>query len=365
MTSPLPLAQTLPARPAGRRPERTWQRSVSLILIALACLTLTLLTAPTAGASDTPPPTGDGLSWSVRPADNDHGTDRPNFGYEIPPGHQVTDAIVVTNLSTIELTLQVYTADGYTTPSGSLDLLTADEPSVALGSWVSVETRDLTLAPGERAEVPFTITVPTDAAVGDHPGGIVAAHSATSEHGSVRQDSRLGSRIHVRVPGEYQVSLEVSEVALTYDAGWNPFASAGMHLTYRITNTGNVRTFAHESVDLAGPAGLGASNLRSTTPEVLPGDSIERSIDLGRTGPLVRLSADVALTPEAVGGLPGEQVNASTAVWSIPWGALVLAGVLITISAGIVLRRRTRRKRRVDLSAPGTPAGQPGGGGPG
>lgn len=332
-------------------------------LLALVSLASAASAQPAAPADPQADP--DALTWSVRPADTEHGVDRPNFGYEVEAGEEITDGIVITNMSAVELTLDVYAADGYTTPSGQLDLIAADQPSVDLGAWVDVEEEQVTLAAGESAEVAFTLSVPQDAAVGDHPGGIVAAYSSETAQGNVRQDSRLGSRMHVRVAGEFNVNLEVSDVRLDYSASWNPLSGSPAVVSYTLTNPGNVRTFAHEEVTFAGPGGMGATSIRAITDEVLPGDSIQRQVELDGVLPMMRLTAAVEVTPEAVGGLPGTPIEGSASVTAIPWTLLAILTVLILVVSIVLLRRRRAKNgsraallpmwRRLALAEPGQP----------
>lgn len=307
-----------------------------------------------------PAPAQDQLSWSVRPADNDNGSGRPNFAYEVEAGDEIADAIAVTNMSDVELTLDIYAADGYTTPSGQLDLIPADQASVALGSWVTPEVDSLTLAAGESAEVPFTLDVPEDAAVGDHPGGIVASYSSDTALGNVRQDSRLGSRIHVRVAGEFDVALQISDVTVEYQGEANPLAGAPAVISYTLTNPGNVRVFGHEAVEISGPFGLGATTLREVTGEVLPGDSLERRVEFSGALPLGQISASVQVTPEAIGGLPGAAVSGEASTLAIPWLVVGLIVALLLLAVILYLRRRKRRKKPAaadspDTNTPGTP----------
>ncbi|ACQ82115.1 protein of unknown function DUF916 cell surface putative [Beutenbergia cavernae DSM 12333] len=318
-------------------------------MLLLAAL-VGLLSSSPAAADD-----GD-LAWSVRPADNEHGTSRANFAYAVEPGDVVEDAIVVTNLGQAPLDLAVYAADGFSTSAGHLDLLPADQPSVDLGTWVSPSSPAIALDPGESAEVPFTIAVPADAAPGDHPGGIVTSYAHGD--GTVRRDNRLGSRIHVRVAGEQVVGLAVSDVRAEHATTLDPTRPVAMTLTYTLTNTGNVRTLAHEDVTVAGPGGVAAVTRSALVEELLPGASVERQVVVDGVWPLVRLGADLAVVPEAVDGALGEPVDVSTSAWAVPWGALV---VLVLVVGGAVLIgvRRGRRTSRVipTTSGSGSPAG--------
>ena len=122
------------------------------------------------------------VSWSVRPADTAQGRDRPNFAYELNPGGTLGDALFVTNRSAEPIVLDVYAADGFLTPDGSLDILAGGEESTELGSWVDIDANQLTLASGESAEVPFSVAVPPETPPGDYAAGVVASMLVTADN---------------------------------------------------------------------------------------------------------------------------------------------------------------------------------------
>jgi hypothetical protein len=323
-----PVAAATPAAAAVRARRSSW-------VIALALLVGSAVGGQAPAAADAA--TGD-LTWSVAPADNDQGAGRPNFNYSVSPGDVIADAFVVTNLGTAELPLAIYAADGYTTPQGHLDLQPADVASADLGTWVTLETTEVTLGAGESAEVPFTLAVPMDASPGDHPGGIVAAYTSSADGGTVRLDRRLGSRLHVRVAGEQHVGLEISNVHLSQDLAINPITPAPTVLTYTVTNVGNVRTLAHESVTLAGPGG---ATVTGTVEEIMPGSAVERSVVLNGW-PLVRVGAELVLTPETVDGAIGAEVTAGASTWAVPWGWIVVALLILAVAVTVGVRRGRR-----------------------
>ena len=90
--------------------------------------TALLLATAAAVASAAAPATSD-VTWAVRTASNEYGSDRTSFDYTIDPGSTISDAMVVANRGTSDLDLGVYAADGFTTEDGQFDLvLSGDEP---------------------------------------------------------------------------------------------------------------------------------------------------------------------------------------------------------------------------------------------
>lgn len=328
---------------------------VPAALVALGVLALHLVGLPAAAAADG----STQVSWGVRPADTVHGAERPNFAYTLPPGGTLSDALIVTNRGDAPLALDVYAADGFLTPDGTLDVLEAGEQSTALGSWVAVTTPEVVVEPDATVEIPFTVTVPADAQPGDYAAGVVSSLLVENAEG-VTVDRRLGSRMHVRVSGDLAPAIAVSDVHVAYAAGGSPVAPGSATVTFTVTNTGNARVAPAEQVQVSGLLGLGDARAAAVdVPELIPGASVERSVVVDGVWPLVRTTARVALGGEVV-ALPGAAaaenplvpgVVATAAAWAVPWAvlaALLVVGVLIALRVRAGRRRKDRHQRAVD-----------------
>ncbi|WP_448059557.1 WxL protein peptidoglycan domain-containing protein [Cellulomonas hominis] len=315
-------------------------RAVVVLLLLVALAATVLATAPTATAAD------DTLTWSVRPVATDGAEQRANFAYEADPGEVLTDGFAITNYGDETLVLRVYAADAFTTSSGQLDLLPAGEASTDLGRWVALGQDEVTVAPGAVVEVPFTVTVPADARPGDHTGGIVTSFVTTQAGTTVSLDRRLGSRMHLRVSGELTPALTVSEPVVTYHQSANPFGASTATVRYTVTNTGNARLTATEQVTVSGVGGVATATAPDgTLPELLPGGSLDREVQVAGVWPLVRAAAEVTLLPEAVGigGGTVAPVAAAGSVWAVPWALLAVVALVVVASVwgpGLVARRR-------------------------
>lgn len=320
------------ADPAQHTPAPTTRRALAVTILAMLLTAYGALTTSAFGAA------GD-AEWSVRTADNEHGTARPNYSYQLDPGDRLTDAIVVNNRGDIALDLRIDVADGFTTSTGLLDLYTSDVPPVDLGAWVVPETREITLEPGQTTELPFTLAVPEDAAPGDHTGGIVTV-MVSDVDGTLVQERRLGTRIHVRVSGEQTIDLRVSDVQVSHGAGLNPFAPTPATITYSVTNDGNVRTVFTEAIAVSGPGGVARAAVTELVDEIVPGSTVQRSVEV-QAWPLLHTSAEVTITPEAVDGAVGEALHAESSTWAVPWSQLALLLVVVGVGVGIgVIRSR-------------------------
>ncbi|MEW9527459.1 DUF916 domain-containing protein [Microbispora sp. NPDC049125] len=286
------------------------------------------------------------VSWAVTTASNDFGSGRQNYSYTLDPGGQLKDGLVVANHGTTPLRLAVYAADAFTAKGGRLDLVAKDAKSTRVGAWVHADRPDVTVQPGESAEVPFTVTLPDDAAPGEYMGGIVTAPAQAGGADGTGADRRLGIRIRLRVGGELKPSLSAEDVHVRYSGTPNPFGKGDATVTYTIHNTGNAILTARQEVAVAGPFGrLGVRAGRiGDSPQLLPGDTWKVSVPVHGVAPAGRLTGTVTLVPllaDAAGSIaPLTAVETTAGAWAIPWALLLVLVVLCGLVATVLVRRR-------------------------
>ena len=326
----------------------TFLRNSTAALLALVVATGALLTLPAspAHAAD--------VTWGVRTAENEQGAERQNYGYEIEPGSELTDAIIVTNYDTAALDLSLYAADGYTTEAGQLDLLTLEEDSVEVGAWVTLDEERVEVPPGESVEIPFTLAIPDDATPGDYAGGVVTSLTQSPQEQGISVDRRLGIRMHVRVGGDLVPTIAIDAMSAHYSGTFNPFAAGDATVTYTVRNTGNAILTAGQSISVSGPFGMfpaGATGIERV-PELLPGESWSMTVPVAGVLPTFLLTAEATLLPELPAdstsdatALPSVQATATT--WGVPWMlllVLIIAAAAVYLSV-VVSRRRQRREQ--------------------
>lgn len=292
--------------------------------------------------------------WSVKPADNEHGNARANYAYAAQPGDRIEDAIVVTNYSSSPLTLAVYAADGFTTAEGLLDLVPTGAESTDIGAWVSLDVSEITLEPGAQETIPFTVEVPGDVVPGDHTGGLVTSLAGTTEGTNLAVDRRLASKINVRIAGALTVDAAVTDLTVDYHRPANPWSAGSATVTYRVVNTGNALMYATDLVRVAGLLGLGASTSAAEVPEILPGSSIERQVEVGGVWPLGRATATIELQPVGVGvSGSADLVTEGASTWALSWAWTAAVAVLLVAALLLLIRTiRARRRPRPEATAP-------------
>ncbi len=293
----------------------------------------------------------------MQPASETGPDNRPNFTYELSPGDEYVDYFSIRNLGNSPLDLNIYATDAFTNDSGGFDLLAGDANPRDVGSWIELDVSQVTIAPGELRVVPFTLTVPRDADVGDHAGGIVATLTTdpAPDNGpgsQVRVEYRVGSRVYLRVAGEVAPELAIEDLNVAQDWSWNPFGGRDVQVKYTVRNTGNVRMTARPAMKVDGFFGV---QLRTVdlqeTPEILPGGSFTGEATLRRVPPAFRLNAQLSLDARVAGDATAEtstiaQISRAAAAWSLP----ITQGVAvawIALSAYLIWRLRTTRRAAI------------------
>lgn len=299
-------------------------------------------------------------TFGIQPKPNP--TERAAFSYNATAGASVRDTVVVSNFGDQPLTLHVYANDAINTTDGGFDLRpSADAPKDA-GGWVKFDDGKpfQTVPPKSKVEMPFTLSVPANASPGDHAAGIVAAlvmPSTDAKGNRVNVEQRVGSRIYLRVAGGLTAQLSVTHASVDYHGTWNPFGSGSADITYLITNTGNVRLGAAQSVHVTTPLGgtVTATGLKDFE-QLLPGNSVRVTTKVTGIFPAFSATAHISVEPKA---LPGDLdpkaigTEGTADMTPIPWPDLLV--LVLVLGLGFLW---LRRRRRMHL-APAAPAPKP------
>lgn len=319
----------------------------TILGVALAAALLAGLSAVPAAAADEPKKQQP-LTWSVQPATAKGLDTRPNITRTVSRGQRVVDFVAVSNYSTKPLTLNLYATDAFNTDKGEFSLLPSATKPTDVGTWIKLKKKKLTVPARSKTNVPFSIAVPADAMPGDHTGGIVASlvtTARTTDTTKVALEQRAGTRVYLRVTGETDPALVVTDVTTTYEASAGPASGGVAVVTYTARNTGNTRLTGRRTVEVAGPLGLArATAPASVLPDLLPGEQATFTERIDGVRPLVRLTADVTIEPVLAGSASEiAEATGSAGTWAVSWILLAVV-VLAALLTWFALRRRSRRK---------------------
>jgi hypothetical protein len=288
-------------------------------------------------------------------AANQKGADgRITFTYDaIAPGTVLHDFVGVVNYSAVPETFSLGAADAYTTNTGSLSLLSDDQRSTDLGSWVTIPDKSVVVPPNAEVNEPFTLTVPRNAKPGDHTGGIFAEAKVggnSTGTGGVAVDHRVAVPIFLQVPGKVVTSFALGSLTTKYDSTANPFGGGRASVSYTVTNTGNVNLTGTQQVAISGLFGTLASTKPPQLPELLPGESFKVKVSVPGVFPLGWMTTKVTVSPKQTRANTGSakppaiaKVTKSAGFWATP---LLLILFVLLIAAGVWGGRRYFRYRR-------------------
>lgn len=170
------------------------------------------------------------------------------FIYQLKPGQQKTDAVTVFNGTSKKQTIAVYPVDAVLSSGGAFACAQRADTQTGVGTWIKLNRESVTLGPNSSQKVPFTVTVPKKADVGEHDGCIaIQAQSQTnnsSKTNGVILSFRSAIRVVVTVPGKIVKKLAINSLKI------NRSSSQGYVIVPTVNNMGNVSLDANVRVGL-------------------------------------------------------------------------------------------------------------------
>jgi len=163
------------------------------------------------------------------------------FLYEVDPGEIINDEAIITNTKNTPVFVKLEGIDAFLTIDGAFALVGDETENKDIGTWIKLTETDFELAPNMSKIIPFTITVPKNAEVGDHIGGL-AVHETSGSPERVYQyggtkigiHTRVGARIYLTVSGKIIRDLNIKKRAF--------FGKADkMMFRFTFENKGNIR----------------------------------------------------------------------------------------------------------------------------
>jgi hypothetical protein len=337
-----------------RRPGRAW------LIPTLLVLAIVVGVGGGASAVNKPapvePPVGNRFGISPTGPDLSSPGPRSSFSFALAPGATAADRVSVFNYGDQPTEFTLYASDGVDTAEGQFDVKPASQKVTDAGAWVKLQQVAVVVPASSATVVPFLVQVPRGASPGDHAAGVIAAvkGTATAANGQqVSVVSRAGVPLYVRVAGALHPRLAVTDLQSHYHRSSLSTGKGSLDVTYRVTNTGNVRLAAHQRVAVTGPfGGPLESRAGQAVPELLPGASVVEKVHFNGVLPVVRVTSEVTLVPYSKEGpvQPAPPVtHASSSVWAIPW---LLVLILVLLGGWACYRYRRRRARRSGVQAP-------------
>lgn len=232
-----------------------------------------------------------------------------------------------------------------------------------LATWIQTQS-EVVLQPGERAKVPYSISIPANA----EPGGYFAAiffgdqPTGNTKGGEVSIGGKIGILVLLRVAGDIVEQGGLSE--FTTATGTSFFSSLPVTFTYRISNAGGDRIVPIGEVRVKNMFGITSATMHANETEgsVLPGSARKFSVVWGEIANNNEGSSFVRTVLaqlkdfhfgyynaiiDVVWGQTQQKGNASFSFFVVPWQLLSVIGALLFLVWIVLVRGLRRYKRRV------------------
>ena len=159
------------------------------------------------------------------------------FTYKTDAGTVLSDAIEVFNNSDTKKVISVYATDSQIASGGSFACAQKADTPKMVGKWIVLSRQTVTLEPGSKSKIPFTVTVPKDAAPGEQNGCIAiqdTTQAPAKQSNGISINTRSAIRAAIMVQGDIKKQLAFTALSV------RPSADNALLASTSLQNTGNV-----------------------------------------------------------------------------------------------------------------------------
>lgn len=252
--------------------------------------------------------------------------------FNMAPGETITTEITVTNRISDNRTFKLEVADVAGTADGSsaLNLIEGGEPGpYSIREFVSFPDTTFTLALGERARIPVTITLPANITPGGLYGTVLVSTIQAPnvpEGANVPRNpiiARVGSHIFIDIEGEKLVSGEVLDIDTLPSKLW--YESGPINFAISYENTGSVHLNPYGEMAIKNTFGQEVGYIQLEPWFVLPVSLRTREIEWNREFLFGRYTA-VAQVNRGYDDIVDE---VQVSFWVLPWKVMLATFVVI------------------------------------
>jgi len=162
--------------------------------------------------------------------------------HTLNPGDTVIETLKVINDQGGQITVYPR-AENFTAGAdegGTPQFYAAEEDpyGTALAKWITFDSQPIVLQPNERANLVFTINVPTDVQPGGHYGAVILGRAAPeTQGGHIGLESEIGELVMVRVSGDIKEQASLAEFGFKQPQVW--YNHLPVDFFFRFENSGN------------------------------------------------------------------------------------------------------------------------------
>lgn len=281
-------------------------------------------------------------------------TDNPRtqsiFIFDVKPGTTKSDAIKVYNNTDEPKSIGLDAVDSILSSGGAFACAQNIEPKKDVGKWITLSTKTVELEPHTSVAVPFNLTAPKNADVGEHDGCITlqdaAATKKTTKNSGITLTFRSAIRVVATIPGK--IIKKVSLTSVNISSG----KDRKVIVTPTARNDGNTSLDLKVDASIKSLLGNSLASSSSSYP-ILPRSSASWNFELSRPfwGGLYYASSTISYSTSTTAELgqesgPRKSISKRSGLFLSPPAPLAAFVELVILFAVIYATIFFTRKRK-------------------
>ncbi len=265
----------------------------------------------------------------------------------LKPGESKTVNLLVTNRTGVDKVFNLSVEDftGSNDPQLTVVLLGDDRGPYSLKDYIHFEDKSFVLKHGERARVPVTVSIPTDAEPGGLFGSVIVSTASVPGKnegaGAMAVVSRIGALFFVTVPGEAAHDAKLQSFTLSTKSKIFSKPPIGFRILFE--NKGSIHVNPYGQVSISNMFGQNVGNIEIQPWFVLPASVRLREVSFNPPILFGRYTAHLSVN-RGYGDIVDE---ASVSFYVLPWKwVLGLFGIILIVIFGIRFITRKFEIRR-------------------
>ncbi len=199
-------------------------------------------------------------------------------------------------------------------------------------SWIHTDVGTITLAPGAKQIVNFTVTVPPNSLSESHYLGLFVKEKPGN--GQIGIGKRLGTLLFLHVSGDVQEKMQLQDFSLIEKEGKKFF-----HI--QTLNEGSIHLIPQGKMEFFNLFGrkVGEVSINPEERKVLPGGVWRTSIEVPKNLGSGRINSHLSLHY----GLTDQVLTGSVRFWNIPWFFIFIAVGGVIIAGSLALYKKFKK----------------------
>ena len=146
---------------------------------------------------------------------NEPGRTGSIFYFEASPGDELSDSIDIYNSGNQSVNLNLFATDSVHTREGGIIARRPQQEQRRVGSWISMESSELSIPKDGRASVGFSATIPEDIAEGEYLGYIIASEDGSTDSNSlypVSVNFTKTIKVYFKIGNDLRINADIQNI---------------------------------------------------------------------------------------------------------------------------------------------------------